>query len=331
MGGRPGVRLRNARATPLPTRLVEHSPGPSCRASSAPPGCGTGPARTRLAVCAAPRIFGGHAGRHAHVGGVPGRGCRPDRGGPARLLRGWPPRGAIGCQSSRLGNPASPLPWPPAACSSDPGGAARAGSPPLAWERPPTLAHETAMSRHTASRRPTRMTARCGRRAATRSPAAAGIPGQTAAVIAPGCGRRQQLRRRKRPLTRNCGSVSNRLMLGKRRRPPVADRAGSSTWKGQRRPENHAQPRTRIRDQDTTRPQADNHGADAPRPRIFCPMPGCPESDLQRAAGWQSNAALRPHLNDHGAGRCDGAVPATYHTEQRLDQCQICSRFLAAR
>ena len=67
-------------------------------------------------------------------------------------------------------------------------------------------------------------------------------------------------------------------------------------------------------------PQARNHGADAPRPRIFCPVPECPESDPQRAAGWQSN--LRPRLNDHGSGRCAGAVPATYLTEQRLDQCK---------
>ena len=40
-----------------------------------------------------------HAGRHARVGCAPGRGCRPDRGVPARLLRGWPPRWAVGCHS----------------------------------------------------------------------------------------------------------------------------------------------------------------------------------------------------------------------------------------
>ena len=125
--------------------------------------------------------------------------------------------------------------------------------------------------------------------------------------------------------------MSDRLTLGRRRRPPVADRAGASTWTGaaaagEPRPaqEEEAGPRHQA-------PQAGNPGEDAPRPWIFCPVPGCPESDPQRAAGWQSNAALRPHLNDHGAGRCVGAVPATYLAEQRLDQCQVCSRFLAAR
>ena len=41
--------------------------------------------------------------------------------------------------------------------------------------------------------------------------------------------------------------MSDRLTLGRRRCPPVADRAGASTWRGQRRPESHAQLRRRRR------------------------------------------------------------------------------------
>ncbi|CAJ1343891.1 unnamed protein product [Effrenium voratum] len=46
---------------------------------------------------------------------------------------------------------------------------------------------------------------------------------------------------------------------------------------------------------------------------------------------WTSHASMRCHLNEHCAGRLAGAVPPAYLQQQRLTQCQVCHRLLAAR
>ena len=71
--------------------------------------------------------------------------------------------------------------------------------------------------------------------------------------------------------------------------------------------------------------------AAARRPRVFCPVPGCPEGVVGTASGWKDASLMRAHLNDHCGGSLVGQVPHTFLQEQGLVQCQVCSRLLAAR
>ena len=65
--------------------------------------------------------------------------------------------------------------------------------------------------------------------------------------------------------------------------------------------------------------------------RIYCPVPGCPESCSERVAGWSTHQAMRQHLNEHACGRCTGSIPSSYLSEHRLEQCQVCSKLLSIR
>ncbi len=64
---------------------------------------------------------------------------------------------------------------------------------------------------------------------------------------------------------------------------------------------------------------------------MYCPVPGCPLSDSQRAAGWESMGSLRRHLAEHIAGRLDGDVPQEFLDAHRLNICTVCSRLLSSR
>ena len=65
--------------------------------------------------------------------------------------------------------------------------------------------------------------------------------------------------------------------------------------------------------------------------RVYCPVPGCPDGCPERVAGWASHRAMRQHLNDHASGVCVRAIPSSYLSEHRLEQCQVCSEFLSIR
>ena len=74
-----------------------------------------------------------------------------------------------------------------------------------------------------------------------------------------------------------------------------------------------------------------NSGAAQGCPRVFCPVPGCPDGDPNRAGGWSCHQHMREHLDEHCAGIYAGAVPPEYLQEHRLGQCQVCSRLLSTR
>jgi len=59
--------------------------------------------------------------------------------------------------------------------------------------------------------------------------------------------------------------------------------------------------------------------------RRFCPIPGCPAGDAQRARGWTFVAGLRSHLNEHCCGRLPGAVPAAVLQPFGWEQCSVCA------
>ena len=65
--------------------------------------------------------------------------------------------------------------------------------------------------------------------------------------------------------------------------------------------------------------------------RMYCPVPGCPESDPARAAGWTCWTSLRNHLAEHVAGRFAGDIPQDFLSEHRLTICTVCSRLLSTR
>ena len=67
------------------------------------------------------------------------------------------------------------------------------------------------------------------------------------------------------------------------------------------------------------------------RPRVFCPVPDCPEGVVGTAAGWKNASAMRAHLNDHCNGRYIGQIPRTFLEEHNLVQCSVCSRLLSSR
>jgi len=71
--------------------------------------------------------------------------------------------------------------------------------------------------------------------------------------------------------------------------------------------------------------------AEVRRPRVFCPVPDCPEGVVGTAAGWKNASAMRAHLNDHCNGRYIGQIPRTFLEEHNLVQCSVCSRLLSSR
>ena len=67
------------------------------------------------------------------------------------------------------------------------------------------------------------------------------------------------------------------------------------------------------------------------RQRLYCPVPGCPDSNCRRAAGWASKQSLRSHVEEHATGRLMGVIPDTWMRDQNLEQCSVCSRLLSQR
>ena len=64
---------------------------------------------------------------------------------------------------------------------------------------------------------------------------------------------------------------------------------------------------------------------------MCCPVPGCLRGDPANTPGWTSFTTMRNHLNDHCAGRAQGAIPTTVLNEHRLLQCSVCSLLCSAR
>lgn len=86
-----------------------------------------------------------------------------------------------------------------------------------------------------------------------------------------------------------------------------------------------------ARDSQPSRRRRLNSGAGQGCSRVFCPVPGCPDGDPNRAEGWSCHQHMRDHLDEHCAGIYAGAVPQAYLTEHRLGHCHVCSRLLATR
>ena len=69
----------------------------------------------------------------------------------------------------------------------------------------------------------------------------------------------------------------------------------------------------------------------AGRKRVYCPVVGCPKGDHSKAAGWASFKGLRDHVEEHAADRFKGTIPQAWLRDNRLGQCEACSKLLSLR
>ena len=65
--------------------------------------------------------------------------------------------------------------------------------------------------------------------------------------------------------------------------------------------------------------------------RVHCPVPNCPAACTLNHAGWTSVATMRPHLEEHAAGRLQGDIPKSWLSANGLGQCTVCSKLLSTR
>jgi hypothetical protein len=60
------------------------------------------------------------------------------------------------------------------------------------------------------------------------------------------------------------------------------------------------------------------------RPRVFCPVPNCLHANHTEAAGWDSVANMRDHLDAHNIGD----IPLEWRLAHRLVRCEDCGRLV---
>jgi hypothetical protein len=72
-------------------------------------------------------------------------------------------------------------------------------------------------------------------------------------------------------------------------------------------------------------------GTESKGSRWYCPVEGCPKSDMARAAGWASFQGVKDHLEEHTCGRLGGTIPPPWLKNNKLGQCQVCHKVIAAR
>lgn len=68
-----------------------------------------------------------------------------------------------------------------------------------------------------------------------------------------------------------------------------------------------------------------------PLPRVFCPVAGCPKACSASSPGWSSLSSMKAHLQEHAAGRVDGALPIGFLREHKLDLCRVCGLVISSR